>query len=415
MAEYRTMHWKASFEGETRLARKGGPYETYLPDPLYGRTFFLQGETAADLSDAERAIIELNSRAKALRNTEALARLVLRAEALSSSKIEGLVMGPRRILKAELNHSAHDEMAQEVLNNITAMDEALAEAASGPVTVETMQRIHAKLLANTRLASHAGAIRTEQNWLGGNSYNPCGAAYVPPPPELVPELLEDLAAFCNEDSLPPLAQAAIAHAQFETIHPFVDGNGRVGRALVHVILRRRGLCPSVVPPISLALATRGEAYIKELAGFRHVGSTDGIEALEGANSWLSFFAGCTISACKNASAFEAKVEHVKQGWLDAVGKRTATLETFADAMTGRPLFTAATMEQATGKSLPTVNAAIERFAQAGAIKQVNTGKRNRAFEAVGIIEAFVGFERASASVADDTAISKPSRPVPFRG
>lgn len=414
MAEYRTMQWKATFEGETRRARKGGLYETYLPDPLRSRTFLLQGETAADLSDAERAVIELNSRAKALRNTEALARLVLRAEALSSSKIEGLVIGPRRILKAELNQSNHDEIAQEVLNNITAMDEALAEAVSGPITVETMQRIHAKLLANTRLASYAGVIRTEQNWLGGNSYNPCGAAYVPPPHEHVPELLEDLAVFCNEDSLPPLAQAAIAHAQFETIHPFVDGNGRVGRALVHVILRRRGLCPSVVPPVSLALATHGEAYIKELANYRHVGPADGLEALEGVNSWLSFFADCTISACKNASAFEANVERVKQGWLETVGKRTATLEEFADTMAGRPLFTAATMAQATGKSLPTVNATIERFVQAGAVKQVNTGKRNRAFEAVGIIEAFVGFERASASTADNTAISKPSRPVPFK-
>lgn len=414
MAEYRTMHWKGTFEGETRLTRKGGPYKTYLPDALSGRRFLLQGETAADLSDAERAVAQLNDQAKTLRNTEALARLVLRAEALSSSKIEGLVIGPRRILKAELDSSAQDEIALEVLNNITAMDEALSEAAADRITVKTMQRVHEKLLAGTRLASYAGNIRTEQNWIGGNSYNPCGAAYVPPPHKLVPELLEDLATFCNADELPPLAQAVIAHAQFETIHPFVDGNGRVGRALVHIILRRRGLCPFVVPPISLALATHGEAYLKELARFRHVGSTDGSNALEGVNSWLSFFAGCTTSACKNAFAFESNVECVKQGWLEAIGKRTSTLEELADAMAGRPLFSAATMAQATGRSLPTVNSAIERFVQAGVVKQVNAGKRNRAFEAKGIVEAFVGFERATASIADDTEISKPARPVPFR-
>lgn len=413
MAEYRSQHWKGSFEGETRRARKGGSYETYLPDTLCHRTFLLHGETAADISDAERAVISLNNQAKALRNTEALARLVLRAEALSSSKIEGLVIGPRRILKAELDRSAHDETAMEVLNNITAMDEALSEAALGPITVGTMQRIHEKLLSGTRLAPYAGIVRTEQNWFGGNSYNPCGAAYVPPPHKIVPDLLEDLASFCNEDSLPPLAQAAIAHAQFETIHPFVDGNGRVGRALVHVILRRRGLCPSVVPPISLAIATRGQAYIAELSLFRHIGPKDGAAALEGINSWLSFFSACTISACKNAAAFEANVNRAKQGWLDAVGKRTSTLEDFADAMAGRPVFSAATMMQATGKSLPTVNAAIERFVQAGAVKQINMGKRNRAFEAAGIVEAFIGFERAAASPADDTSVSRPARPVPF--
>lgn len=180
MAEYRTMHWKGTFEGETRLTRKGGPYKTYLPDALSGRRFLLQGETAADLSDAERAVAQLNDQAKTLRNTEALARLVLCAEALSSSKIEGLVIGPRRILKAELDSSAQDEMALEVLNNITAMDEALSEATADRITVKTMQRVHEKLLAGTRLASYAGNIRTEQNWIGGNSYNPCGAAYVPP-------------------------------------------------------------------------------------------------------------------------------------------------------------------------------------------------------------------------------------------
>lgn len=96
----------------------------------------------------------------------------------------------------------------------------------------------------------AGVVRARQNWIGGSSYNPCGAAFVPPPPETLDALLGDLLAYVNGDDHPALVQAAIAHAQFETIHPFADGNGRTGRALIHVILRRRGLEPWPVPPVT---------------------------------------------------------------------------------------------------------------------------------------------------------------------
>ncbi|MFV1971604.1 MAG: Fic family protein [Acidimicrobiia bacterium] len=98
-------------------------------------------------------------------------------------------------------------------------------------------------------------VRERQNWIGGSSYNPCSAVFVPPPPDHVDGLVQDLIEYVNGDEHSPLVQAAIAHAQFETIHPFADGNGRTGRALIHVILRRRGLSPTFVPPISLVLAT----------------------------------------------------------------------------------------------------------------------------------------------------------------
>ena len=140
------------------------------------------------------------------------------------------------------------------------------------------------VLAGNRLSDYAGRIRTEQNWIGGSGFNPCSAAFVPPPPEEVPDLLAYLCQFCSDEVLPALAQAAIAHAQFETIHPFVDGNGRTGRALTHVIPRRRGLAPRLLPPISLVLATWSSSYIDGLVGTRYRdrtprppgrGSTDG--------------------------------------------------------------------------------------------------------------------------------------------
>lgn len=116
-----------------------------------------------------------------------------------------------------------------------------------PEVIGKVVSIHQRLLTGTRLEEYAGQLRTTQNWIGGSDYNPCSAAFIPPPHEHVESLLEDLCAFCNSDSLPAVAQAAIAHAQFETIHPFVDGNGRTGRALIHVVLRRRGLAPRVLP------------------------------------------------------------------------------------------------------------------------------------------------------------------------
>jgi len=244
-----------------------GRYASYVPDPLAGRPFTLDGEVAADVADAEAAILRLNVAAASLADTEALARLLLRAEAVASSRIEGLQVGARRLLRVEaargLKGRTHSDVtAEEVLGNIDAMASALDAADSErPVTVETILSIHELLLGGADLERYEGRIREVQNWIGGSSYNPCSAVYVPPPPAPVPDLLDDLARFCDDDSLPAVAQTAVAHAQFETIHPFVDGNGRTGRALIHLILRRRGLAPRVVPPVSLVLATLSRDYI----------------------------------------------------------------------------------------------------------------------------------------------------------
>jgi Fic family protein len=143
------------------------------------------------------------------------------------------------------------------------------------ITLDLLLDFHRRLLARTRLGAHAGAIREEQNWIGGSSYNPRSAAFVPPPPEYLSGLLEDLCQFCNSDDIPAVAQAAIAHAQFETIHSFVDGNGRTGRALIHLVLRRRGLATRVLPPVSLVLATWALTEIARAAnGLGHFRSAE---------------------------------------------------------------------------------------------------------------------------------------------
>ena len=125
-------------------------------------------------------------------------------------------------------------------------------------------------------------LREQQNWIGGNDYNPCGAAFVPPPPEEVTRLLGDLVRFADDDALPPIVQAAFAHAQFETIHPFEDGNGRTGRALIQILLLRRGLASTFVPPISIVFAQRKDAYIGGLTSYREDRLADWIESFAGA-------------------------------------------------------------------------------------------------------------------------------------
>src|SRR6202034_634149 len=250
--------------------RKACSYEAFIPRTLTDFTFDLPGALAGVVSDGENAIRGLNALADPA--LAPLARLLLRTESIASSKIEGMQVDARSLARAEARADVGAKVsstALEVMANIEAMTLAVEEATCDEqVTVERIIDVHRVLLAGSPDRSVAGRVRTEQNWIGGNDYNPCGAAFVPPPEHEVETLLTDLCAFCNDETLPPLVQAALAHAQFETIHPFIDGNGRTGRALVHVLLRRRGLTPSYVPPISAVLGKERERYIAGLTAYR---------------------------------------------------------------------------------------------------------------------------------------------------
>lgn len=407
--------------GGTRANRRGCDYEAYVPDPVSSRSFVLEGSVAADVSDAEAAIRRLNAEAGALVDTEGIARLLLRAEAVASSRIEGLEVGARRLLRAEvargLGASGLDVTATEVLRNIDAMTWAVTEVAGRDrVAVADVLDIHRRLLEGTRLSHHAGRVRTEQNWIGGRGTNPCSAVYVPPPPEELERLLVDLCEFSSSDDLPPVAQAAVAHAQFETIHPFADGNGRTGRALIHVILRRRGVAPRVVPPISLILATQFDDYIGGLVATRYIGPADAPGAQAGINRWIGIFAAACTRAVHDAGMYERTVQAIEAGWrerLSRVRKGSATdlLLTFLAA---RPIVTVGGAAGTIGRSFEATNNAIDRLVATGILRPVTVGRRNRAFEAVEIIDAFSELERRTASPEGDTLVARPARRVPRR-
>ena len=404
-----------------RRDRRSCEYDAYLPDPLAGRSFSFLGPVAADVSETEAAIVRLNGNATGLEDTEAIARLLLRAESVASSRIEGLEVGGRRLLRAELvrdlGESITDVTAEEVLGNVRAMRYAVDELATADsVTLEGVLEVHRHLLEGTALERFGGVIRQEQNWIGGSRFNPCSAAFVPPPPGEVESLLRDLVAFYNDDSLPALAQAAIAHAQFETIHPFVDGNGRTGRALIHVILRRRGVAPKVLPPVSLVLATWAGEYVEALTGTRYLGDPDSEMAVEGVNRWVELFAAASKRAVADATTFEERTVEIQAVWRNRLGKvrRRSAVDLLIRALPGAPILTVNGAADLIGRSFTQTNDAIQRLVEASVLKQINVGRRNRAFEAPDVLVAFTELERRLASPDGDTRSSVPIRAVPYR-
>ena len=392
--------WPGNPDALSRRGRMPCDYEAYVPDLLTGRHIRLDSDVAAEVTEAEVAISRLDAAAVALADTEALARLLLRAESVASSRMEGLEVGARKLLRTEAAEAAgvhgRDVTANEVLGNVAAMSAALRTCSPGDrITPDVLLDFHARLMADAPGETAAGSLRTRQNWIGGNDYSPCAAAFVPPPPEDVPDLIADLCAFCNEDNIPAVAQAALAHAQFETVHPFADGNGRTGRALIQLVLRRRGLARRVVPPVSLVLATWAKDYLEGLTATRYQGSADGEGAHAGLNQWIGRFAGACVRAVEDAAAFESRIQDMEGEWRARLGQVRAgsAADLLLRALPGAPVLTVASAAELTGRSFPAVNDAIARLVEADVLRQITLGKRNRAFEAKEVIDAFTSLER----------------------
>lgn len=408
--------------GNRKGERVTGEYKAFVPDLLTGRQFTFTGQCAADIAEAESAIRSLHTNAVVLHRTDGLARLLLRAEAQASSRIEGVVIGAHKLLQAEAARSLDtgtkpDAIAEEVLANIDAMDIAMELAdMERSVTADTFLRIHRRVLQASDLKEHAGRLRTGQSWIGGNTYSPHSAAFVPPPPDEVPALLEDLASFCNDTSLPAVAHAAIVHAQFETIHPFVDGNGRTGRAIIHVMLRRRGLAPSWSPPVSLVFATLRDEYLKMLDSYHLDAPPDSPEAAAAIDAWVSFFARTCTRSVQDALLFEERITALQADWRERLApvRRGSSVDLLIEALPRTVILTVNGAAKIIDRSFTAANAAIEELVQAKVLKQVSMGKRNRAFESHEVIAAFTQLERRLASPAGDTHVAPPVRPVPWK-
>jgi Fic family protein len=368
--------------------RRACAYDTWIPAPITGSVVSIPSETAGVISDAEAAIHALN--AGYVPALAPLARLLLRTESIASSKVEGMQADARTLAHAEARDATGTPPGRdvaEILANIDAMQLAIEEAASGVLTIKTITDIHRALMEHAPNPQLAGVVRSTQNWIGGNDYNPCGAAFVPPPPELVAALLTDLLTFCEDDGLPPLVQAAIAHAQFETIHPFVDGNGRTGRALVQVLLRRRGLAPRYVPPLSVALASDRDGYIRGLVDFR-----DGHDA-----AWIERFATASARSARLAAGYLERVADLQTRWREDLDRSSTPRSDSAsrlliDLLPAHPVITVAIGVAATGRTRPAVAQAFKQLIEAGVIRPLGTSRRNRAYESDGLLDLLADLE-----------------------
>jgi Fic family protein len=420
MAELLQRRWESRFEGVTRGDRQGCNYVAYLPDPLADWKLTLTGDIAADIADAEAATRELNHSGTAHVSLEGLARFLLRAESVASSRIEGLDAGTRRLVEAEAllaeGGDGADRVAVEVLGNIASMEAAVALGDEArDLTLRDLLGIHRVLMERTSTPELGGVVREDQNWIGGSSYNPCSAVFVPPPAEHVHGLLEDLMGYVNGDDHPALVQAAIAHAQFETIHPFADGNGRTGRALIHIILRRRGLSPAFVPPISLVLASWSDDYISGLTAFRHLHEAESPDRSSASQAWLRTFAGATLRACHDAQVYASRIDELVDQWRSALGaiRKGSAMDRLLAILPGIPLVTVDSAARLVDRSDVAAGAAVNRLADAGILVQRNIGRqRYRVFEARDVLELFTSLERALASPTGRTLTAAPVRPVP---
>ncbi len=372
-----------------RRARKSFSYDAYVPDLLGEADFELPADIAAVVAAAESAVRTVNALAPHLSALDVLARQLLRAESVASSRIEGLVLSHRRLARAGFARDDGDVTARSVLANIRAMDVAVATASRrGPLDVAGLLRIHRELFS----AFHdprAGQLRQEQNWIGGGASSPLDAEFVPPPPTYVRPLLEDLVAFVARDDLPAVMQAAIAHAQFETIHPFADGNGRVGRCLTHVVLRRRGLTPRFVPPISLVLATDARAYVKGLTDYR-AGRV---------SEWVGLFAAATRWAAAEAEAFTSSVTSLQAQWRRQAGplRSDAAALRLIEVLPATPIIDVKTAATLLETSEQAARLAVLHLEAKGVLSQLTVGRRNRAWEAAALFTRLDAFERRLAT------------------
>ncbi len=383
-------------------ARQAFTYLAYRPESIADLDLMLPGQFALDVAEAERSLTQLQGDA-AFIGLEALSRQLLRAESVGSSRIEGLALSQRRLARAMFDPAAADETARAVLGNVRAMELAIDLSSRGErIEVVDLLRIHEALLSETSDRAHAGQIRTSQNWIGGGSTSPRHAEFVPPPPEFVPRLLEDLCVFLNREDLPTVIQAAIAHAQFETIHPFADGNGRVGRALVHVALRKRRLAPRIVPPLSVVLATNAARYVEGLTWYREGKILD----------WCALFLGTLKTAVTQSGILARRLDELQDWWREASGhpRRDSTAEKLIQLLPARPVLDGKVVAAMVGVSDEAARTALLSLEKAGVLRPVVLGKkRNRAWEAPDVIALLDGFEW---DLATPTRTEQPRRASP---
>lgn len=367
MGEYVERLWNPDdAAGLGRKDRIPGRYQAYVPEELGDRLPAIGAEAQAAAEDAlavlARADERIGSRGRYLNH------LLIRSESISSSWIEGNRVTPKRLAIAELLHHG-PQQALDVVANVRATEAAIAELADRerPITADDI--VDLQHVIEPRLTR---GLRQEQNWVGGPGWSPLRAAFVPPPEGEVPRLMADLTRFVTDTAGNPVARAAIVHAQFETIHPFIDGNGRTGRALIHTVLRRADALRNTLIPISTVFAGDNDSYIAGLNGYR-----DDPPLLD---EWVTGFAQAAELAAGNAVRLSEDIaaldEQVREelvvhrrdsGLSPAVPRRDAVVLRILDTLASDPVLTAESVSTRLEVSPAAAHRALTELAEAGVL------------------------------------------------
>jgi Fic family protein len=363
--------WQSTFSGPYRAAVV--PEISRQDLALPAATMALADEATAELA---RFDAEMGS------EIAPFAAILLRSESAASSRIEHLTASAKAVALAELGDTSRRNAA-EIVANTSAMQAAIALA--DRLDAPALLAMHDALLG-PHDPGIAGKWRDAQVWIGSSRYGPHTATFVPPHHTRVPAAIDDLVSFMQRDDLAVLPQAAIAHAQFETIHPFPDGNGRTGRAIVHCLLRGKRLTRQVTVPVSAGLLTDTERYFDALTAYR-----DGhVQPI------AERFAEASFDSVVNGRQLVAELRAIRDAWSDAItSRRQATVWRVLDVLFQHPVLDNALVQRSLSVSVMGADAAITELVAIGALDEITGGRRNRRYAATKVLAALDAFaERA---------------------
>lgn len=357
-------------------AAYGRHYESAVPPFIATLSPRPSPEVLASADDAARELSRFDAELGTRVNS--FAPVLLRSEAASSSQIENLTASARAIFSAELGArtGAH---AEQITANTRALQAAIDLSES--ITPEAILRMHAVLM-DGQTRHTPGEWRDEAVWIGTRSDSPVGAEFVAPAHPRIPALIDDLCDFTDRPDVAPLVAVAIAHAQFETVHPFSDGNGRTGRALAQSILRQRGVTRSVAIPVSAGLLADVDGYHSALMAYRD-GDVDPI---------VRAFADASHRAVGNARQLVADIDAIRATWdTTLTARRDSNAWKLLDILTRRPVLDSATAAAELGVAQPNVYPPLRALVDAGILKskaEHRLGPFWRSDEVLGAIDDF---------------------------
>ncbi len=370
---------KAQPERAGQYVRQPGGYRAFVPAPLPpDPPIRIEGRLQQALSRADRALGRLDGSITTLPNPDLFVMMYVRKEAVLSSQIEGTQSSLQDLLAAEARifSDTRPRDVEEVINHVRAMNHGLPRLRDLPVSIRLIREIHAILLRNVR-GRHAapGELRRTQNWLGPAGCTLSEATFVPPPAHLVPKLLGEWEAFLHrDDDLPVLVKVGLAHAQFETIYPFLDGNGRLGRLLVTFLLAERGLLQKPVLYLSDYFKRFRQDYYDRLQETRDQGDWE---------SWLVFFLDGVAQVSQQATETARKIlelrEEHRRAVLEGLGRAARSGLKLLEYLYERPIVSVNEAMQALGLTYAAANRLVGRLVALGILAEITGQARNRRF------------------------------------